>query len=98
VQGEVNSSVAGRDDHTVYSQRIRNYTTKPIDVEIRRSFEGHVIFGSQLEPKLHDYQTVELSTQVAAGAKENLRFEILQHQGYNAKQNNVTLEKADARP
>ena len=39
-------------------QRIRNYTAKPIDVEIRRSFPGHVIFRSQLEPMLHDYQTV----------------------------------------
>jgi len=35
-QSEVNSSVVGWDDHGIYSQRIRNYTDKPIDVEIRR--------------------------------------------------------------
>ncbi len=31
VQIEVNSSVAGWDDHTLFAQRIRNYTKKPID-------------------------------------------------------------------
>ena len=35
---ELNSSVAGWDDHEVYTQRIRNYTDKPIEVEIRRAF------------------------------------------------------------
>ena len=59
LQIEQNSSVAGWDDHEVYTQRVRNYTAKPIDLEIRRSFDGHVTFRSQLEPKLHDYQTVE---------------------------------------
>ena len=44
---EVNSSVVGWDDHSIYSQRIRNYTAKPIDVEIRRSYEGHIVFRSR---------------------------------------------------
>ena len=91
---EANSTVAGWDDHSVYRQRIRNYTTKPIDVEIRRSYDGHVVFRSQLEPKMHDFQTVELSSQIAAGGKKDLAFEVLQHQGHNAKQMNVTLETA----
>ena len=42
VQIEVNSSVAGWDDHTLFAQRVRNYTKKPIDLEIRRTFGGHV--------------------------------------------------------
>ena len=91
---EANSTVAGWDDHSVYRQRIRNYTTKPIDVEIRRNYDGHVVFRSQLEPKMHDFQTVELSSQIAAGGKKDLAFEVLQHQGHNAKQMNVTLETA----
>ena len=96
-QAEVNSSVAGWDDHSVFRQRIRNYTATPIDVEIRRSFEGHIVFRSQLEPKLHDYQTAELSAQIAAGAKKDLAYEIVQHQGHSAKQNNVTIETAEVR-
>ena len=52
------------------------------------------MFRSQLEPKLHDYQTVEFTTQVAPGEKKDLLYEIVQHQGHNARQNNVTLETA----
>ena len=57
VQIGVNSSVAGWDDHEVYSQRVRNYTAVPIPVEVRRSFDGDVIFRSLLKPILHDYRT-----------------------------------------
>jgi hypothetical protein len=90
-----NTSVAGWDDHTVYDQRIRNYTAKPIDIEIRRTFPGHVVFRSVLEPILHDYQTVQFATHIAPGKRADLLYEIVQHQGYNAKQNNVTLEQAE---
>ena len=66
VQIELNSSVAGWDDHTLYSQRVRNYTEKPIDLEVRRTFPGHVIFRSELPAKNHDYQTVEYTATVQA--------------------------------
>jgi hypothetical protein len=95
IETEVNSSVVGWDDRTQYSQRIRNYTARPIDVEIRRSYDGHVLFRSQLQPKLHDYQTVEFRTSVKPGEKKDLRFEVVQRQGRNARQNNVTLEEAE---
>jgi hypothetical protein len=95
VQIEVNSSVAGWDEHEVYTQRLRNYTPKPIDVEIRRAFAGHVVFKSQLSPVLHDYQTVQFTASVDAGKKADLLFEIVRHQGRNAKQNNVTLEAGE---
>ena len=42
VKIEVGSTVAGWDDHAYYSQRIRNYTRKPIDVEVRRCYSGHL--------------------------------------------------------
>ncbi len=92
VQIEINSSVAGWDDHTLYAQRIRNYTKKLIDVEIRRTLPGHVIFRSGLGAKNHDYQTVEYSATVKPGQKSDLLYEVLQHQGRNAKQNSVTVE------
>ena len=92
-----NASLVGWDDHEIYSQRIRNYTPKEIDVEIRRAFPGHVVFKSQLEPTLHDYQTVEVKTKVAAGNRSDLLFEVVRKQGTSAKQNNVTLEAADVK-
>jgi hypothetical protein len=93
-----NASLVGWDDHEVYGQRIRNYTPKEIDVEIRRAFPGHVVFKSRLAPTLHDYQTVEIKTKVAAGKRNDLLFEIVRKQGTSAKQNNVTLETAEVKP
>jgi hypothetical protein len=46
-----------------------------------------------LEPTLHDFQTVQFQKQVGAGERVDLPFEVVQHQGYNAKQQNVTLEQ-----
>jgi hypothetical protein len=93
-----NASLVGWDDHEIYTQRIRNYTDKEIDVEIRRAFPGHVIVRSQLEPTLHDYQTVQIKTKVPAGKRSDLLFEVVRKQGTSAKQNNVTLETAEVKP
>jgi hypothetical protein len=98
VKVEEKSSLVGWDDHEVFSQRIRNYSGKDIRVEIRRTLPGHVVFRSLLEPKLHDYQTVEFKAQVAAGKTTDLFFEVVRHQGRNAKQNNITLENAGIKP
>jgi hypothetical protein len=98
VQIGVNSSVAGWDDHEIYTQRIRNYTSKPIEVEIRRTFPGHIVFRSQLNPVPHDYQSPQFIAEVAPGAKSDQLFEILRHQGRSARQNNVTLENAPITP
>jgi hypothetical protein len=97
-QIEVKSDVAGWDEHAVFSQRIRNYSARPIDVEIRRSFDGHVVFRNSLKATLHDYHTVQFTTTVDAGKKTDLLFEVLSHEGRNSKQNNVTLEDAQIQP
>jgi len=96
---EVNSSVAGWDDHEVYTQRIRNYTAKSIEVEVRRAFPGHVEFRSSLPGvKLYDFRTPEFTTTVPAGKRADCLFEIVRHQGRNAKQGNVTLVTAEIKP
>lgn len=95
VQIEANWSVAGWDEHEVYSQRVRNYTAKPIDLEIRRSFDGDVAFHSGLKPILFDYRTVQFGATVDAGKRVDLLFETVRRQAHNAKQNNVTLEDAE---
>jgi len=93
---EVNSSVVGWDDREIYTQRIRNYSAKPIEVEVRRAFPGHVVFRSALPGvRLFDFQTPEFTTSVAAGQRADCLFEIIRHQGRNAKQNNVTLDDAE---
>jgi hypothetical protein len=97
IQIEVNSALVGWDDHTLYGQRIRNYTSKPIEVEVRRTLPGHIVFRSALEAKNHDFQTVEYTATVKPAEKAELLYEVLQHQGRNAKQNNVTVEKAEVK-
>jgi hypothetical protein len=92
------SSVAGWDSHEIFTQRVRNYTTKPIDLEIRRAFSGHVVYRSDINPTLHDFQTVQMTSSIEPGKKIDLIYEVVDHQGYNAKQNNVTLEKAQVSP
>jgi hypothetical protein len=94
---DVNSSLVGWDVHELYAQRVRNYTAKPIEVEVRRPFPGHVTFRSQLKPTLHDFQTVQFTATVDAGKRSDFNFEVVRHEGRNAKQNNVTLEAADAK-
>jgi hypothetical protein len=95
VKIEVNSSVAGWDEHAYYVQRIRNYSAKPIHVEIRRTLPGHVVFRSALNASSFDYQTVEFAAEVAAGQRADLRCEIVTQEGHNAKQNNVTIVEVD---
>jgi hypothetical protein len=97
-RAEPNMTVVGWDDHELYTQRIRNYTAMPIDVEIRRMLPGHVVFRSRLDPKLHDYQTVEYTARVPSGKRADLMQEIVRHQGRNAKQNNVTLAAGEVQP
>ena len=91
----VNSTVSGWNDHVLYGQRIRNYTSKPIEVEVRRSFDGDVTFLSDLPGlKLFDYRTPEFTVNVDPGKKEEFTFEALTRQGSSSKQNRVEIEKA----
>lgn len=98
VQIEANSSVAGWSDHIIYSQRVRNYSGVPIEVEVRRTFPGDILFRSQLKPTQYDYQTVQFTAAIEAGKKADLLFEIVWRQGRNMKQSNVTRQDAMIAP
>lgn len=98
VEIDVRSTVAGWDEHTVYSQRIRNYTKDAITLDIRRAFGGHVEFKSKLDPTLHDYQTVQYRVSLDPGEKREALYEVVTKHGRNAKQNNVTLVDAEPAP
>jgi hypothetical protein len=95
---EENASLVGWAEHEIYSQRIRNYTAKEIEVEVRRTFPGHILFKSQLEPVLFDYQTPQFLAKVPAGKRADLLFEIIRLQGTSAKQNNVALQAGEVKP
>ncbi len=90
-----NYPVGGWDDHEQRVERIRNYRDKPIEVEIRLSFQGHVVFTSELDPKLHDYHSPQFSAQIKPAERKDLGYEVTYHQGINHKQDNVTLKKPD---
>jgi len=89
---EIKDTLVGWEDHTQYVERIRNYRDKPIDVEIRRGFDGHVFFASALDPTLHDYRTPQLTATCPPGDKTELPYHVRTLQGYLSKQQNVTLE------
>jgi hypothetical protein len=91
---DVNAQVIGWDEHAIYTQRIRNYTAKPIELEIRRSYGGHIDFKADLLGlKSFDFQTPEYTVGVKPGEKANFLHEVILHQGRNSKQNNVTIVK-----
>ncbi len=83
--------VAGWDDHARWTERIRNYRDKPIDVEFRLSFDGHVEFTSELDPILYDYRTPQFGATIPVGRTVDLDYVVTTHQGINAKESNVTL-------
>ncbi len=94
-QLNVKGSVAGWDERELYTQRIRNYSARPIEVEVRRAFPGDVTFRAAFDSTAHDFQTVQYNSSIPAGQRVDLRHEIVRKQGHNAKQNNVTIEKAE---
>jgi hypothetical protein len=88
---QLEDSLVGWDDHQRWVDRIRNYRSEAIDVEIRRTFHGHVLFKSDLGPKLHDYRSPRFTARVEAGERSDLAYELVFKQGHNKKQDNVTL-------
>ena len=90
-----NFPIAGWDDHEQRVERIRNYRDKPIDVELRLTFPGHVIFTSDLDPLLHDFRSPQVSARIKAGQQTDLGYEVTYRQGINHKQENVTLKALD---
>ena len=90
---EPNYSIVGWDDHERWVERIRNYRGKPIKVEIRRSYGGHVIFASELAPSLYDFRSPEFTATIAAATERDLAYDLSFKQGINKTQESVTLQR-----
>ncbi len=52
-----------------------------------------MIFTSELDPVLHDYQSPQFTAAIPAGKTSDLAYTVTYKQGINQKQNNVTLER-----
>ena len=89
---DMRSTVEGWDEHGFFNQRVRNFTAKPIDVEVRRTYSGDNDFISKIPgAKNHDNYTAEFSFNVPPGASSDNLFEILTRKGRNTKQNRLTV-------
>ncbi len=94
-QIKVDDRVIGWDAHEVRIERIRNYRAKPIDVEVRRSFDGDAVFHSLLSPALHDYHTVQFSATIAPAERKDLTYRVTSRSGINQKEQHATLEAGE---
>lgn len=87
------STVSGWNDHSLYTQELRNYTDKAIDIEIRRIIYGDAIIKSELDIKKHDFQSVDIYSKLGVGEKQELLYETEVKKGRSAKQNRLVLQK-----
>lgn len=85
------AKVAGWDRHETVVQRIRNGHHQPIQVRLRLRLNGDVTFRSQLNAKLYDAHTVQVTATAAAGSLTRLRYEVIRHQGHNQHQDQVSM-------
>lgn len=97
LQVDVAGEVAGWNTHTVAARHIHNTRDRPIDVQLRLAFDGDVVFRSRLDAVLHDYRTVELNATVPPATETELRYELIEHEGYNRKQDRVELQDGEPR-
>ncbi|MCK5666175.1 MAG: hypothetical protein KAI17_21945 [Thiotrichaceae bacterium] len=86
------STVSGWNEHSIYAQQLRNYTDKPIEVEIRHIIYGDASIKSDLDIKRYDFQSVDIYSRLAAGEKQELLYETEVKKGRSAKQNRLVLE------
>ena len=78
-------AVIGYDEWRDMVERIRNYKSKPIRMEIRHILDGD--FELDLKGgRVHDYHTVEVTLDVKARATLDWQYKQLQHVGVNQRQ------------
>jgi len=83
--------VIGWDEEQTWNDEIRNYTGKPMTLELRLRFSGDVDFRSEAKTTVFDYRTVETKFTIAAGKTRAYPYSVTIHHGTNAKQTRVKL-------
>jgi len=85
-------AVIGWDEKTMWTDRIRNYRTKPITFELHRQWPGHIDLESEVETKLFDYRTAKVTFKVQARSRALYPVTAVAHHGKNATQSRITLK------
>ena len=84
--------VAGWDEAQQWQEEIRNYRRKAIRLEIRHVLPGDVEFAMEVPGlKLYDFQTVEYTLEIPAGATRKVVSKGTFHAGTAQKQERVKL-------
>ena len=82
--------VVGWDEKQAWKEEVRNYKEKGIRVEVRHVIPGDIDLEAEAT-KLHDFQTVEFTFDVAPRKPLTWDYSFTQHQGRNAKQDRINL-------
>jgi hypothetical protein len=85
--------VDGWDERQQWVDTIGNYCTKTITLELRRQWDGHVDYTSEVATKLFDYRTIEATFRVDARSKREYPCTMVLHQGANKKQSRIDLKR-----
>ncbi len=84
--------VEGWDEAQTWQEEIRNYRQKAVQLEIRHVIEGDVEFGMEVPGlKLYDFQTVEYTLEIPAGATRKVVSKGTFHAGTAQNQERVKL-------
>jgi len=86
-----NERVVGWDEQQAWNDEIRNYTSKPLVLELRLRYDGDVDFASEAKTTVFDYKTVETKLTIPQGRTRTYPYQVTIHHGTNAKQSRVKL-------
>jgi len=94
-----NASVVGWDEYVTYAQRVRNFSSRPLQIEVRRAFSGQAELRTSGDVKVHDVHTAEFRIEVAPHSDSAQHFSVSTRAGRRARQNALTvLQQAPASP
>jgi len=85
--------VDGWDEESQWIDTVRNYRPKQITFELRRRWDGHVDYESELKTTLFDYRTIQATFKVPARGKKQYPCAVVAHHGTNKKQNEINLRQ-----
>jgi hypothetical protein len=70
--------VVGWDETSSYREEVRNYKARPVRMELRHVIPGDTDLQAE-NAKLHDFQTVEFTFDIAPGQKFGWEYSYTQH-------------------
>jgi len=66
------AKVAGWQEALTFKRAAKNFSGQPIDLEVRRRFDGDATWRGDFEVRCHDYRTVGMRTRVGVGETAEL--------------------------